>query len=173
MVRCRNRELQRVCPWGGISAGGDLAETQEFGEESRAQHPWSSLSAAAKDAHPSPGLQRDPGQPQALPALPSPKPHCWSLISPQGWRQHRHAVKWWSWRLPGVFTLFSKSIKWVELFQRISPHKEPGNSLEVKAGSLLSALCCGWAPAPGWCLLHSSDTTKWGKLQKALAIYSV
>lgn len=57
-----------------------MAEMQEFGEQSRAQHPWSSLSAAPKDAHPSPGLQRDPGQPQALSALPSPKPHCWSPV---------------------------------------------------------------------------------------------
>lgn len=48
--------------------------------ESRAEHPWSSLSAALKDASPSPGLQRHPGQPQALPALPSPKPHCCSQI---------------------------------------------------------------------------------------------
>ena len=33
MVRCRNWELLQVCPCGAISTGGDLAVTQQFGEQ--------------------------------------------------------------------------------------------------------------------------------------------
>lgn len=164
MVHCRSWELQQVCPWGGISAGGDLAETQEFGEWSRARLELSECCSKGCSSIPRAAEGSVcPAQPRT-PQL---------LHLPTG-METTQTAKWWSWRLSGVFAPFSKSIRWVELFQRILPNKP---SLETpwkqKAIPLLSPLCCGWAPAPGWCLPRSSNTTKWGTLQKAPAIYSV
>lgn len=79
MVRCRDWELQRVCPWGGISAGGDLAERQEFGEQSRASlelsqccsKGCSSITRAAEGSWAATGSVC-PGQPQTPLLFPFP-----------------------------------------------------------------------------------------------------
>lgn len=172
MVRCRDWELQRVCPWGGISAGGDLAERQEFGEQSRASlelsqccsKGCSSITRAAEGSWAAPGSVC-PGQPQT------------PLLFPFPLRDGDNTGTQWSGGAGGcqVSSLPSPKASDEWNCSKGFYHKK---SLETpwkqKAGSLLSALCCRWAPwAPGWCLLCSSDTTKWGKLQKAPAIYSV
>lgn len=156
MVHCRNWNFSGFVPEEGLVL--EVTWQKHRNLESRAEHPWSSLSAAPKDAPPSPGLQRD--QPQALSALPSPKPHCCSQV-PTGM---------------GTAQAHSKMME-LEVVRCLHSLLYPASRLEIlwkkKGISLLSALCCGWAPAPGWRLLRSSDTTKRGKLQKASAIYSV
>lgn len=113
MVCRRNWELQWVCPWGGISAGGDLAGRQEFGEQSRASlglseccsEGCSSIPRAAEASWAATG-SGCPVQPQTPLLLPNPSfPH----------RDGDNTGTQWS---DGA-----KRITWVELFQRVLPHK--------------------------------------------------
>lgn len=122
MVRCRNWELQQVCPWGGISAGGDLAETQGFGERSRASlelteccsKGCSSITRAAERAWAAPGSVCL-AQPQTPLLLPSPSfPHVHG--DDTGTQQNDGAGGC-------QVSSFPKSMGWVEVFWKILPDK--------------------------------------------------
>lgn len=104
--------------------------------ESGAEHPWSSLSAAPKDAPPSPGLQRDPGQPQALSALHSPKPHCCSRVPhfPTCMEMTQARSKMMELEAVRCLPSLKASGEWrcSGRFYQTKDFTQPGNSLEAK-----------------------------------------
>lgn len=131
MVRCRNWELQQVCPWGGISAGGDLAETQGFGERSRA-----SLELTECCSRGCSFVTRAAERAWALSALHSPKPHCCSQVPhfPTWMEMTQARSKMMELEAVRCLPSLKASGEWRcsgRFYQR-KDFTQPGNSLEAK-----------------------------------------